>query len=135
MKLVEVNWNPTHRQLRQFAVVCLVALPLAGWLWGVDAADQSVLLALGAVIAIAGWIYPPMARPAFLALSIVAAPIGVIVGEMAMLLIYFAVLLPIGLCFRLVKRDALQLRINRAAKTYWQPKKQPSGVASYYRQS
>ena len=34
MKLIEINWQPTDRQLRQFGVICLVALPALGWLWG-----------------------------------------------------------------------------------------------------
>ena len=33
MKLVEINWNPTDRQLRQFGMIALVALPALGWLW------------------------------------------------------------------------------------------------------
>jgi hypothetical protein len=135
MRLVDVNWNPTNRQLRQFAVVWPIALPLAGWLWGAGSADQCLLFASGAAIALAGWLYPPTARPAFLALSVAGAPIGMVVGELALLLIYFAVFVPIGLSFRLAKRDALQRRLNREAKTYWQPKKRPVCVASYYRQS
>ena len=34
MQLVEINWNPTERQLRQFSSMCFIGLPFIGWLWG-----------------------------------------------------------------------------------------------------
>jgi hypothetical protein len=134
MKLVEINWNPTHRQLRQFAIVCLFALPLVGWIWGLGFAAVALLAVAGLVLAFVGVLFPTGVKPIFLALSIVAAPIGIIIGELAMLLIYYGVFLPIGLGFRLAKRDALQLKFDRQAKTYWQAKKRPNSLASYYRQ-
>jgi hypothetical protein len=57
------------------------------------------------------------------------------VGELAMLLIYFGVFLPIGLLFRTAGRDALQRGFDRNRKSYWQVKKQPRDGASYFRQS
>ena len=30
MSLIEINWSPSLKQLRQFGVLCLVALPLLG---------------------------------------------------------------------------------------------------------
>ena len=62
-----------------------------------------------------------------------AAPIGMVVGEIAMLLIFLGVFLPISLIFRLIKRDALRLKVDKNATTYWQPKSEPKQVSSYYR--
>ncbi len=135
MKLVEVNWDPNDRQLRQFGIICFFALPLVGWLWGGGPWMVEWLAAAGLLLAIAGLVYPKAVKPAFLGLTIVAAPIGIVVGELAMLAMFFGVFLPIGLIFRIMKRDALQLRLDRQAKTYWQSKKQPRDVASYFRQS
>ena len=58
MKLVELNWNPTNRQLRQFAIICLFALPLAGWLWGGSRQAIGFLAITGFILAIAGVILP-----------------------------------------------------------------------------
>ncbi len=135
MKLVEINWDPNDRQLRQFGAICLVALPLVGWLWGGGPNVVGWLAVAGFLLAIAGVVHPRAVRPAFLGLTIVAAPIGIVVGELAMLAMFFGVFMPIGLIFRIVKRDALQLKFDRQAKTYWQSKKQPRDVASYFRQS
>ena len=135
MKLVEINWAPSDRQLRQFAAISLFALPLLGYLWTRELRVVGWMAVLAAGVALAGWLKPALVKPVFLALTLIAAPIGMILGELAMLLVYFGVFLPLALVFRLLGRDELQLKANRAATTYWQPKKQPRNVASYYRQS
>ena len=135
MKLVEINWHPSGRQLRQFGIICLVVLPLLGWFWGGSVPVVSLLAAIGLVLAIAGIVFPKTLLPIFVALMVVTAPIGMVIGELAMLMIYFGVFLPMGLLFRFSRRDALQLNLNRNTRTYWQPKKQPRGPESYYHQS
>jgi hypothetical protein len=135
MKLVEINWNPTNRQLRQFGLICLVALPLLGWLWGgANPRVLGVLAGIGFILAAAGLFCAPTLKPIFLGLTILVLPIGLVVGELSMLLIFFGVFLPIGFVFRLLNRDRLQLDFDTAARTYWEEKPQPKSVAGYYRQ-
>lgn len=135
MKLIETNWNPTNRQLRQFAIICIAALPLVGWFWGGQGETLIFLGLAGLLIGTTGILMPRVVKPLFLGLMIAAMPIGLLMGEVALLLIYFGVFVPIGLIFRILKRDALHLEIRRNADTYWQSKKQPGQAASYYRQS
>jgi len=134
MKLVEINWNPTSRQLRQFALICLFTLPGITWLWGGGLTLVGLMSAAGAALALVGWFQPALIKPLFLGMMIVAAPIGMVVGEIAMLLVFFCVILPISLLFRLTRRDALERRLDHQATTYWRPKKQLRNAASYYRQ-
>ena len=135
MKLIEFNWNPTDRQLRQFGVICLFALPALTWLWGGGTTIVISLAVVGLFLAAAGLAAPSVLKPVFLALTIVTIPIGMVVGELAMRAIYFGVFLPFGLGFRIAKRDSLQLRLDQDKDSYWETKKQPSNIASYYRQS
>jgi hypothetical protein len=135
VKLVEINWNPTDRQLRQFGAISALALPAMGRLWGGSAAFVVGLATVGASMFVCGWFRPQSLKPLFLGMTIVAIPIGMVFGELTMLAIYFVVFLPIGLAFRITGRDSLQLKRDRIATTYWQSKKQPAGVASYFRQS
>ncbi|MEN6496183.1 MAG: SxtJ family membrane protein [Thermoguttaceae bacterium] len=135
MSLVEIIWNPSDRQLRQFGLVALVALPLAGWVWGgVGTGVFCGTLAAGAVAAVVGLVCPRLLKPFFLALSLAAAPIGLVVSELAMLLIFVGVFLPIGVVIRLLGRDPLSRQLDRQAASYWEPKKPPAGPASYLRQ-
>ncbi len=133
MSLIEINWSPTSRQLRQFGLLCLILLPFAGWLWSVPAMILWAIAGVAAILAGLAFLRPQFVSPIFVGLMIVTAPIGMIIGELAMLLIYFAIFLPISLVFRTLRRDALQLRMDRKAETYWHEKEQPKDAASYYR--
>ncbi len=135
MALLETNWKPSPRQLRQFGGMCLLMLPLLAWLWSGSLTLIAWLAVLGLLIAIASWVVPKIVAPLFIGLMLITIPIGLVIGELAMFLIYMTVFLPIGILFRLRSRDRLQLKIDRQCKSYWQVKRQPKSVASYYRQS
>ena len=135
MKLIEFNWTPTDRQLRQFGVICLFALPALSWLWGGGTTIVVSLAVVGLFLAVAGLAAPAVLKPVFLAFTIVTIPSGMVMGELAMRAIYFGVFLPLGLSLRIAKRDSLQLRLDQNKDSYWETKKQPSNIASYYRQS
>ena len=146
MALLDVSWQPTDRQLRQFGWIALVGLPLAGWLvagkpWPLPEATQTqrialaLLTSLGVLAAALAMIRPQALRWPFLGLTLLTLPIGLVVGEIVLMTIYFLLFLPVSLIFRLIGRDALERRIDRTAKTYWQSKAQPAGPESYFRQS
>lgn len=134
MKLFEINWNPTPRQLRQFGAIAGLVLPLVAWRCGGAPVVIGAWALAGAALAGLGWFVPRALRWPFLGLTLLALPIGLVVGELALLSIYFGVFLPIGLAFRLMRRDRLKLRLDRQAATYWERKPRPAGAASYYRQ-
>ena len=135
MKLIELNWSPSDRQLRQFGAVCMIALPSVGWIWGISNLPMLVVSTLGITLALAGWVKPRILRPAFLTLMLVTSPIGIFVGEVSMIMIYFGLFLPFSLVFRIIGRDALQMKRSKSATSYWQKRQQPTDVSTYYRQS
>ncbi len=135
MGLIETNWNPNTRQLRQFGVVCGLILPLLAWLWSGSTITITTLAGIGLLIAIVASVYPKGVIPLYVALTLITAPIGTVVGEIALIVVYITVFLPIGIIFRMLSRDRLQLKIDQKANSYWQPKRQPNSIASYYRQS
>jgi hypothetical protein len=55
-------------------------------------------------------------------------------AEVILLSVYLFVFVPMGIVFRLLRRDALRLQ-KAATDTYWQKKSQPRNAASYFRQS
>jgi len=135
MKLVNINLQPSDRQLRQFGWISLVALPLLGWLWsGGNATVIAGTAALGVVLAVGGSLCPRAIRPIFVGLTLIAVPIGMVISELALLLVFFGMFVPMGLFFRLIGRDPLQRKLDREAETYWQPKNRPADSASYLRQ-
>jgi hypothetical protein len=134
MALVQLNWNPENRQLKQFGWFSLIMLPFLAWLWGATTFVISICLGIGALFALLGMAVPSVLKPVFLGLSLILMPLGLVVGEILMLLVFLLVFLPIGLVFRMMGRDRLQLSINRSQTSYWQPKEIPSRKERYFRQ-
>lgn len=145
MSLIKMSWNPPEKQLRQFGYCALVALPLIAWMvlgWKGPAAwthgEQTFFwcfAGVGGLFAALGLAWPAGLKPIFVAASIVTIPIGIVVGEVLVIVIYFLVFTPVALLFRLIGRDALQRGFDPAAATYWTPKTQPADALQYYRQS
>ncbi len=133
MSLISFQWSPSQRQLRQFGAMSAFALPVVGWLSGMNSAVLAMLLFASSLILLLVWLKPTTLRPLFVLLMMVTTPIGMLVGEISLVLIYLGIFLPLGLAFRLLKRDALQLSLDRKASTYWQAKVQPKSVSHYYR--
>lgn len=135
MPLIKTNWEPSDRQLKQFAGLCAVVLPLIAWWWHASAAVLAGVAVAGGLIAAVGLIAPKWVKPLFLGLTMITMPIGIVVGELALLTIYALVFVPISVLFRVVGRDRLQVKRPRNSRTFWQAKTKPKSLASYYRQS
>jgi hypothetical protein len=134
MAMLDTNWNPSARQLRQFAGICAAALPLVAWFWS---AGEVYLIGIGvggASIALLGFLRPRLVLPFYLLLVAIAAPIGWLVGEVVLLSMYLTILTPIGFMFRLLGRDRLQLKHAPPSASFWQVRSAPRSVASYYHQ-
>lgn len=158
MKLIEMNWNPTDRQLRQFGGIGLVALPVLGWMftsetrigrwavgrllgsgepfvwdWG-NPAIVGVLAAIGIAMAAAACFKPQSLKPVFIGACLIGLPIGMVMSQLILIVIYFGVFTPVALLFRLIGRDALERRFAPARVSYWQPKRQSARARDYFRQ-
>lgn len=134
MSLVELNRDPSIRQLRQFGCIAMAVLPAVGWWWGASAILLKTLAAVGIVCGALAFTRPKALKPLFVGLGLITLPIGLVFGELMLFALFCLVFVPMGLVFRLIGRDALQRKLEPNAKTYWQPKAQPSGPASYLNQ-
>ena len=134
MAMVEINRNPSQRQLRQFGLMSIVLLPVVGWLWSRNLVATGTLLGAGIALAALAWTAPGVVRRIYVGLMILTAPLAWIVTEVVLLIVFFGAVLPIGLCLRLAGRDLLQRKFDPHAATYWTPRKQFREVKSYYRQ-
>lgn len=140
-----LNLNPTPRQLRQFAFAGLLLMPLLAWLLCGRPVGESWLpwhtgligglTALGSAFVVLAYAAPRVLKPVFVATSLLALPIGFVIGEVVLAAVYFGVFTPLAIVFRLMGRDPLERQIDRGAASYWRKKPQPRDVASYFRQS
>ncbi len=143
---LELNLNPDARTLRQFGWIALGAFALLGGLvaWrggllGLDFGDAAwtvagVLWGIGALSAALSWLAPRANRPLWIALTLLAFPIGYVVSIALLGILFFGVLTPVGLVFRLIGRDALHRRFDPAAKSYWMERSGDVPLERYFRQ-
>lgn len=138
MAVIDVNWKPDSRQLRQFAGLFLVfggiiggvlmwrgvvSMTGAGWIWSV-----------AAVVGLAGLALPALIRPIYIAMMALALPIGFVVSTVLLATVYYLVVTPIGWLLRLTGYDAMHRRLDPQAATYWVERTDPADVRRYFRQ-
>lgn len=137
MSLVRINPNPSHSQLRVFAVAWLLFIGA----WGFVAfakgfsllAEGLWLIALG--IPLIGLIFPCTLRITYLGLSYITFPIGFVVSHVVLALVYYFGFTFLGLIMRLFRYDPLTRRRDAKATTFWRERDQDRPPTSYFRQS
>jgi polyferredoxin len=131
------NWYPGNRQLRQFAAACLPGFGLIGaaahWKWHMPVLAE-VFWIIGGVAFVLGLIIPRSVQPLYSLLMFITLPIGWLVSNILLRVIFYGILTPIGLVFRMTGRDALHLK-RQQVQSYWKDRPQRLDLADYYRQS
>lgn len=120
---LEVQWNPPPAALRRWSFItagvmgCVAALMGAIW----PGSQRPVAAAvLAGVLVAAGLIGPVASRPLHRAWMTLAWGVATAVGTVALALVYFLVITPIGLACRVAGRDLLQWR-RTSARSLWMP--------------
>lgn len=134
--MIAAAFQPTEKQLRQFAWAAPIGLTLLGFfvrrLGGPEWMPWAGL-GIGLVLLLAGLARPTSIRLVFALAMLVAAPIGWIVSNVFLAIFFFLLLTPLALFFRMTGRDALGLRAKSGASS-WAPRRHAGDAASYYRQ-
>lgn len=145
-KMIEIDWQPDERTLRQFGGIAFVGFLLIAllawkeWLvfsFGLGSARTAIAGAfagLGVVSGLFSLVAPRANKPIFLGLTLLSYPIGYVLSHVIMAFLFFGLITPLGLVFRLIGKDPLHRRFDRAAATYWSDPRPRRGKESYFRQ-
>ena len=114
-------FKPTPRMLRQFAAAWLAFFLIlsAVALWKRHNPPMSSALAVVALLGIAGLMKPNLARVPFIVASCVTYPIGWLVSQIVLALLFYGVITPIGFFLKIRGRDVLQLRGESKQSSFW----------------
>lgn len=138
MALIEVDWRPPRRQLRQFALLFVLFAGVLGtlsWLGDRPAWVAPAFFALGGAVGVLGLVAPAAVRPVWIAMMALALPIGFVVSTVLMVVIFFLILTPIGLAMRLAGYDPMRRGEDAAARdTFWIERPPAVDVRRYFRQ-
>ncbi len=136
MSFVSVNWNPDRKDLNGFRLISVVAtLIIATLLYALKHVDIRWCLAIagaGGFIWLSGLVSLRLTRYIYVAMMAITLPIGFVVSLVLMGAVYFGLITPTGLVFRLIGRDILGRRFDPAARSYWVKHQQPGNVERYF---
>src|SRR5207253_3011173 len=100
---------------------------------GAPTTSAWIALGVALVVGLPGLVYPPAIRPVFLGAIALTQPIGHAISTALLGLIYYGLITPLALLFRIAGRDPLARR-GPALASYWEPNSEPSDVRRYLRQ-
>ena len=147
MAVLEMDWKPTPKMLRTFGLLGLVIFSLlasiAWWKHRIafftlpDTAIEPTsytLLGLAAYCGLFAAAYPKALYPLYVTLTVVFYPIGFLLSYVIMFVLYYFVIVPIGLVFKLIGKDPMNRRFEPQSSTYWIRRSPPQDVKRYFRQ-
>jgi hypothetical protein len=123
--------------LRQFSALWLIVFMILGALqyWKYD--RELLGWGLGAValvVGVTGLLRPASVRWLFVGWMMLAFPIGWLVSQVVLVVIFYAIITPVALMLRLRGRDALCRKPAPRQTSFWTPKSTPQDMRSYFRQ-
>jgi hypothetical protein len=146
---MKLQLQPDRRMLRQFAWASLVPLPAFAFFlawrhglptpWALAVGGVGVLVALAQIggflvsEALGAALEKAVSKPVFQGLMLVAYPIGLVVSTVLIGVIFYALITPIGLVFRVIGRDVMGKRLDKSAATYWHVRGAPRPATSYFK--
>jgi hypothetical protein len=136
MAMVEINWNPSRKELRQFGFLCLVffgGLGAARYHHAGMTVGVELLAGAATIGGVLGALAPQALKWIYVGWMVAVFPIGWTVSHLLLGVIYYAVLTPIGLLIRAMGHDPMNRKLDRSAKSYWSTHEQ-APVARYFRQ-
>jgi hypothetical protein len=138
MSLVEINWQPNRKELRNFGVIALIASVMISlllcWLRGLGIQWIIIICSIGFIIFLSSIISAGLTRIIYVGLILITLPIGWMVSFILLAIFYFLILMPIGLVFRVMGRDLLCRKFDSTADSYWLPRRSPDGNERYFHQ-
>jgi hypothetical protein len=135
--LIDREREPSAAELRWFGVLFLGFASVVAGVIHLRSGRVGLPVGLVSGAALLTAIYyalPPLRRALLRGWVVVTYPLGWLGSHLALGLFYFVLLTPVALLMRLFGRDALQRRIQRDRRSYWQVHAAPSRANRYWHQ-
>jgi len=145
-QMIEINLRPDARTLRQFGLIAFFGfgfLAAIAWyelfIFAMGLGDARTVVAavfggLAFVSLLFSAVFPKANLPIYLGLTLLSFPIGFVLSYVIMGFLFYGLITPLGLFFKLTGRDSMHRRFDSEAKTYWTDPRPRRGKESYFRQ-
>jgi hypothetical protein len=135
--MIDINLHPNDRVLRQFSgawLVVFTGLAANQWIMQGSPRIAATLLAIAFVVGAAGLVRPAVVRWLFVASTVAAFPIGWVVSQVMLVILFVVVITPVALLFKLQGRDRLSRKATPGRASYWKRKITTEDMGRYLRQ-
>jgi len=136
MALIEINNNPSEKDLKYFGFITLALFALLGGIvyWSSGPFTVSVVLwGIGVAFCVIYYLVRPLRLPLYRGWMKLIYPLGWTISHLFFGAIYFLMMTPIGLLLRLFGHDAMRRKINKT-DSYWITRKPETDMARYFKQ-
>ena len=130
------NIKQSPKDLRKFGLTVGIILLLISCLliWN-HKPTQIFFLSIGAILFLAGLLFPTILRPLNKAWMTLAILLGWVMTRVILFFLFYLVITPIGLIARIFGKHFLDLKIDKSRISYWEKRKNvPAAPADYERQ-
>jgi len=137
MSVIDLNLNPTKRELRWFAGLLIVFFAVVSyWMSQKDGFTElaTTLLLATTVLGVVGLIAPGLIRPVYVVWMIAVFPIGWTVSHLLLAAIFYLVITPLAVMMKLIGRDPMHRSFDKSAASYWVPRNRNRDSKQYFRQ-
>jgi hypothetical protein len=137
MKWSDLPLKPSLRALRQFAAAWLIFFLVVGVYRYVARGQHQIGIAVAAmavVVGVTGLIRPTAVRWVYVVATVLAFPIGWVVSQIMLAIMFYGIITPLALLFRIRGRDLLALKPAPNRSSFWTPKETPEDMGRYFRQ-
>ncbi len=146
MAVLQIDWNPRRKVLRNFGLIGLVAFgafgalahwqvyPFRGLSDGTAETTSYVLWALAVYCGLCAAAAPIAVKPVYLLLTVITFPIGFVISYIVMAIMFYLVITPVGLIFKIIGRDSMNRKFDPSAASYWIKRRPPETLKRYFRQ-
>lgn len=135
--MIELKKQFSRRELLWFGPLFAMFAGLVGWIvmrkFDATAVANGIWLVAAAVIVLY-YLVPPLRHPIFMAWLAAVFPLGWLLSHVLLSVVFYLVVLPIGLLLKIFRHDPLRRRLDPAADSYWIEREPPAEPKRYFRQ-
>ena len=146
-KMIELNLSPDEKTLRHFGWIALGGFAFVAaiahfevliFAFGLSETVKPIVVGvfagLGGLAALFSLVYPKANLPIYVGLAVLSYPIGFVLSYLIMGTLFYVLITPVALFFKLTGRDAMNRRFDPQATTYWSEPRPARGPESYFKQ-
>lgn len=145
-RMIEIDFSPDDRTLRQFGWIALAGFALVAALawyerlvfsFGLGGARPwvaGVAAGLGLLAACFSLAWPKGNRPIFVGLAVITYPIGFVVSHIIMGTLFFGLIAPLAIVFKMIGRDSMKRHLEPNSVTYWSDSRPNRTTEGYFKQ-